>query len=499
MLKNSRVIVKGLSFSYIYIFVYLFTGVLTTPLLLHHFDADYFALLMIIYTLITYLNNLRFGLPENLAVMLAKSSNKTYKFTLIQKTFLLLCFIILLALIIFYILDFIIGDWRILLGDVYALNLHTVLSVFYILIIFALIKIPFEVSLAVFIGFNEVYYEKIYKIVTLLANFLLVLYIVYFDKSILFFVVGAGFLDLFVVCIAFFHAFSRYEVKSVKGGQVKSSALLKDAFLFFQLSLTQTFIWGMGIFVVTHLLSLGDVTIYSLTMKIYVYILYAFVIVNSVIAPVYGKYFADDNWQEIKKVFFALLFLLPIIGGVIWMGTLFFFKDIMTLWTGSKNFYIGPWFVLFMGAFFYLTGFVNTYVTLLYSIGKIKSIVFLKWKEVFISFFLIMALTYLAGLVGVALGLMIATFYISIRLLPNIIMSVTENKIIFDFSMHIKHFIYVLVPNVFFAFIVNFSTDNIFIKTLLFSLTFCVYIFFSWKFIPSNQQKYILSKIKKGL
>ena len=137
--------------------------------------------------------------------------------------------------------------------------------------------------------------------------------------------------------------------------------------LFFQLSLTQTLIWGVGIFLVSHILSLEYVTIYSLNMKIYIYILYAYIIVNTVIAPLYGRYFADNSWKDIERIFNLMLLLLPFLGGFIWIGTLYFMSDIIALWTGSQEFYIGSLFVLLMGSFFYFTGYVNSYITLLYS------------------------------------------------------------------------------------------------------------------------------------
>ena len=173
MSSNKNTFLKAISFSYLYIAVYLVTGILTTPMLLSHFQPDYFALLMLIYAIITYLNNIRFGLPESLAAMLAKNKDKYLQIFMVRKTFFLLLFFMFIALSLLFVTELFIGDWRIILGDVYMLNKEEVISVFYIFIIFALLKVPLDISLSVFIGFHEVYLEKIYRIINPLVNFAL--------------------------------------------------------------------------------------------------------------------------------------------------------------------------------------------------------------------------------------------------------------------------------------------------------------------------------------
>ena len=69
-------------------------------------------------------------------------------------------------------------------------------------------------SLSVFIGYHEVYLEKIYKILNLLCNFSLILFVIYTDKNIIFFALWAGILDLFVTLLSFLHAIIKYKLLS---------------------------------------------------------------------------------------------------------------------------------------------------------------------------------------------------------------------------------------------------------------------------------------------
>lgn len=498
MPRSKTTFIKGISFSYLYIVIYLITGILTTPLLLNHFGAEYFALLMLIYAIITYLNNIRFGLPESMAALLAQSKDKLYNIFLVKKIFILLLLITLVVLGLFLAVSIFIDDWRILLGDLDTLDKERVVNIFYIFIIFALIKVPLDISLYTFVGFHEVYLEKIYKIINPLVNFTLVIFVVHTNQNILFFAFWAGLLDFMVSLISFIHVISRYKIFANKNilNTITSKKLLKNGMLFFQLSLTQSIIWGVGIFFVSHILSLTHVTIYSLTMKVYIYIFYTFIIINSVIAPLYGKYFSNNNWIAIREIFNILLLILPFIGGGIWITTLFFMSDIIILWTGSNEFYIGHSFVFFLGIFFYFTGYINSYITLLYSIGKIKLILLIRWKEVFVNLLITLIATYLFGLVGVAMGMAFAITVISVRYIPKCILSFTNNEIKINFKTQKKHFYLILAPSIFITVIIILSTNIFVIKFLCFICISMLYIWTSWRILESKDKDYILALLK---
>ena len=115
---------------------------------------------MLVYTIITYLNNVRFGIPESLSVILAKTKNKRLTTNLIVKSFLILIVIVIVTLVVMFLIESLIGDWRVILGDVYEFDKDIVLNLFYILVLFALLKIPLDISLNIFVGYHEVYIEK---------------------------------------------------------------------------------------------------------------------------------------------------------------------------------------------------------------------------------------------------------------------------------------------------------------------------------------------------
>lgn len=502
MSNYKKIFIKGFFFSYLYIVVYLVIGLLSTPFLLSYFKADYFALLMLVYAIILYLNNISFGLPESLSSILARSNDTLFKVNLIKKYFLLLFCFVIFTVFLFSCIDFIIDDWRLILGDVYSLNKETVLYVFFILVFFALLKIPFDLSLSIFIGMNDVYLEKIYKTIMVLANFILILFVIKHEVNIINFALSAGIIDLLVSIFAFIHMILKYDVlNNTKKENTNLIEIIKNGSIFFQLSITHTIIWGIGIFFVSHMLSLHEVTIYSLTMKIYIYIYYAFIIVNSIIAPLYGRFYAEDNWNKIKDIFNIMILFFPFLGGLIWIGTLYFMKDVIELWTGAKDFYIGDFFVFFMGGFFYFTGYINSYITLLYSIGKIKNTINIRWKEVILNILITFISIYFLGLLGAGIGIFCAIFFVSFRYYPKYVILNTENKINLDFTMHKKHFLYALFPNIILVFFVNNLTNSFEVKIIFFLISFFSYFLITFYILEFKYKNYLINlfNLKKSV
>jgi O-antigen/teichoic acid export membrane protein len=452
-------------------------------MLLKHFGQDYFSLLMLVYAIITYINNIKLGIPESLAMLVAKQRNTELSKLKIKKSFLILIAAVCIALSIIFLVNALITDWRIILGDVYQLEKDSVLDVLYVLVGFALIRIPLDLSLSVYIGFHDVYLEKIYRSINLIVNFLLVLFVVQNNHNIIFFVWSAAIADLLVSIASFVHALFKYKIyKSIRHSvNFRTTRLLSSGVHFFQLNLTQTIVWGAGIFLVSHLLSLESVAIYSLTMKIYVFIFYAFTIINTVIAPLYGRCIVNNDYQLINRVFNISILLLPFIGGAIWIVTIVFMEDIILLWTSSDHFFIGNYFILFMGLFFYTAGYIYSYITLIYSLGKVSNILFIRWAEVLFGLFLSFVLVKYIGVLGIAIGLASASLLISMQYMPTHIRK--EAYINLDFSSHKKHFFVVLLPSVIAALILVEFYDSIWEKIIAIVILLAFYSGTSWKLL----------------
>jgi 3-hydroxyacyl-[acyl-carrier-protein] dehydratase len=43
----------------------------------------------------------------------------------------------------------------------------------------------------------------------------------------------------------------------------------------------------------------------------------------------------------LEKILYVKLLIQPFLGGLIWITTLYFMNDVINIWTGSKNFFIG--------------------------------------------------------------------------------------------------------------------------------------------------------------
>ena len=492
---HRKLFIKSVIFSYINVFLYLFIGILITPILLEYFGQDYFSFLMLVYAIITYINNIKLGLPESLAMLVAKQSITELRRFKIKKSFLILVVIVSFTVSIIFLASTLITDWRVILGNVYQLEKDSILEVLYVLVAFALIRIPLDLSLSVYIGFHDVYLEKIYRSINLIINFLLVLFVVQNNYNIIFFAWSVAIADLLVSIASFMHAFFKYKIYRSARHPVKFStkSLLSSGVHFFQLNITQTMVWSTGIFFVSHLLSLESVTIYSLTMKIYVFIFYGFIIINTVIAPLYGKYIANNDYQLINKVINISILVLPFIGGVIWIMTIVFMEHIVSLWTSSDHFFIGNYFIFFMGLFFYTAGYVYSYITLMYSLGKASSILSIRWTEVLFGFFLSFILVYYIGVTGIAIGLAFSSLLISMQYMP--IKIRREVYINLDFSSHKKHFFVVLLPSIIAALMIVEFYDSIWEKIIAIVILLAFYSGTSWMLLGTEIREDITSHL----
>ncbi len=487
--------ITGATFSYIHVFLYFFTGLLVTPVLLGHFGQDYFSLLMLIYAIIAYINNIKLGLPESLAMLVAKQSNTELSKFQIKKSFLILTIVACLALSIIFLIGTLITDWRVILGGVYQLEKDIVLEVLYVLVAFSLIRIPLDLSLSVYVGFHDVYLEKIYRSINLIVNLLLVLFVVQNNHNIIFFAWSAAIADLLVSLVSFVHALFKYKIyrSAWHSANFRTTRLLRSGIHFFQLNITQAIVLGSGIFLVSHLLSLESVATYSLTMKVYAFIFYAFTIINTVVAPLYGKCIANNDHQVINKVFNVSILLLPFVGGVIWIVTIVFMRPVILLWTSSEHFFIGNYFVVFMGLFLYTAGYIYSYITLIYSFGKVSSILSIRWVEVLFGFFLSFILVHYIGVSGIAIGLSSASLLISMRYMPIHVRKVASINL--DFSTHKKHFFVVLLPSIIAALIIVEFYDSIWEGIIASVILLAFYSVASWKQLGLEDRRGIIKHL----
>ena len=82
--------------------------------------------------------------------------------------------------------------------------------------------------------------------------------------------------------------------------------------------------------------------------------------------PLLGKEYGHNNIDWVSKIYSSFLVLMIFIGGATWIGSITFFRDVITLWTSSSNF-AGLFVVIALGGYSYLLsmsvlnfGIVNT-------------------------------------------------------------------------------------------------------------------------------------------
>jgi len=84
--------------------------------------------------------------------------------------------------------------------------------------------------------------------------------------------------------------------------------------------------------------------------------------VNSAIFPMYGKAVGLKQWDWIQRTYGKSTQLLPIMGGLIWIGSIAFLKEIIYIWVGTKA-YSGILVVFALGGYGYLLSMVHLHLS----------------------------------------------------------------------------------------------------------------------------------------
>ena len=85
-MRYKRISIKNTFYSSIYLLTYIVVGIILTPAMLDYFDKEYFVFIMLVHTLNVYVLNIKLGIPEFLAISIAKQKDEVLKRVRIKKS-----------------------------------------------------------------------------------------------------------------------------------------------------------------------------------------------------------------------------------------------------------------------------------------------------------------------------------------------------------------------------------------------------------------------------
>ena len=487
-MRYKPVFIKNTFYSSIHLLTYIVVGIILTPVMLDYFDKEYFVFIMLVHTLSLYVGSIKLGIPEFLAISIAKQKDDVLKRVMIKKSFLIITFLAF-CLLVFLALSLLVFDWGRVLSLSEQSNRNILLEVLYVLIFFALVRAPLELVFSVYIGFHDIYLEKAYQSLSLILNLLLVFYIVENNHSIVFYAWTTGILELLLCFVGFLHALLKYKLSIFENILIKKKQyqlILKGGIGFFQLHMTQILIWSSGLYLINFMLAIDVVASYVVIIKAYTLFLSLYVLLGTLISPMYGKLIISNHFNLIEDLGHISLIVMQIIGGGIWIVSTIFMEDIILLWLSSGEFYIGDGFIFFMNLFFYMLGFVYSYITAIICLGFADKIIKIRWTEYSFGLFISIVCIYFFGVIGIPIALSIACLAISIRLMPGIL---AIEGLRFEIKYNVWYLITGLPLIIVFSLFAKYYFESILIKAFIAMTLIMFHTYMLWYMSTSSSKK----------
>ncbi len=471
-------------------------GIFSAPIGLKYFGIERYGALAVISTLLTYLATSQIGLPTAVNVLASKAVDRLEQLRVIIKAFILCS-----GIVIFVAAGFLIytgtSEWLDIIGKV-PLNIYQeVARATFVSAILFLFNLPLSIFLGGFVAAQRVHVERLYSmLVSSVIPFLGLLIAIWWKGNLVFYSSVKGVLTIIVSLISIIHLlfFNRENRAYVKKFEnlVQPSAIdefsirsiLGTSLRFFIVGLAATVVWHTDNLIISHFFGIKDVTPYAITFKLITSGFFIFSVITYPVFPMVARAYSSNEISWIKKTYEKLIFILPLLGGFIWVLAVAFARDIIYIWVGPEG-YAGLLTVFAIGGYGYACSLLATPNMIATGLNFIN--VFIGWSEAIVNIFLsIFFIKYLhMGIGGTALGTFLASFLTVSWMVPIYIRKRSQGKIILDYSIVIRNFFLVILPCLILLMVLHqLKIDSVRISLSL--LIIVIYCFVSYRILPSG-------------
>lgn len=430
----------NLGSSYAHIVFSVLMNIMYIPIALHYLGAERYGIWIVLQTFVSFLTIANFGIPTAVTNLMAQSNNYEEKGGLFLKGFKILsivCFTLLLLGILFFFGAFTYTSW--FENFTYEIRLSSI-----ILIVFFILRIPFQISNAVFISDNKVYLSKIFEFLTIFINFVSLLTLIYFKQNLIFLSIlsGASLLLLNIASFIFAAKIAKIDNIFKFENTIEALTIYKPGISLFAAGMGSLIVWNTDNIIVSRYLDYQAVSVYSTSFRLFSFSFMAFGLFFGVIIPYYGRYFSEKNWKKLQGLFNFNIILIPFIGVCVWLMGWLFAKDIIFLWLGDYKLYGGSLLYFFLGAYGLVFAYVCVMSNLLTTLNLLKGLIYLTVFEAIVNLLASITLVKLIGVEGVALGTLIGTVCVPLVFLPFLIDKNKDLEFLFPFDKFISSLVF---------------------------------------------------------
>jgi len=482
--------------------VSILVGLISVPVGLHYFGVVRYGIWAVISSVIAYLGISNLGITAAAQTLTAKASAPFEQWAVLRRSLVLLLISSAVVLgVVLGIVHFFPG-WVVVLGKIPA-DLHGEAAEAAIAVaILFLLNLPLTVFAAGFVGRQKVYWERAYASFTTVAGLLALIFTVFLLQGnlvTLALATGIARLLVSIVCASHFLFTSselRQKFDKPISEEFSSKSILTSGIRFLVIGVAATVVWSTSNLVISHFLGPEMVTPYAVTFALFNLGFSILVAVNGALWPMYGQSAGKNQWEWVQQTYNHTVHLLPIIGGLLWIGGIAFAREIMTLWAGPQA-YGGLLVVIALGGYGYTLSLVNSHATMLMALNRTKRMVVYGWLEAGANLGISVALVRVVGIGGVALGMFLGSFLTVFWLLPRDVAYQTAGKVSIHVRPIISHAIGAMFPCLAFVLLSYLFVPVAWMRVTINILIVILYLALSWRIMSPDTRNLVKNTFTK--
>jgi len=449
--SRKKTFLLGTASSYGTTVVSIVVGLISVPIGLHYFGVVRYGIWAVISSVIAYLTLSNLGITTAATTLTAKASEPSEQWTVLRRSLFLL--VISSAVVLGAVLGIahFYPGWVAVLGKI-PVDLHGEAGEAAIAVaVLFLLNLPLTVFSAGFIGRQKLYWERFYASSAAIAGLLALVLTVFLlkgDLVALGLFTGTARLLVGIACAShFLFTSSELRRKSDKpiSEEFSTNSIFTSGLRFLVIGIAFTIVWNAGNLVISHFLGAEMVTPYAVTFALFNLGFSIFVAINAALWPMYGQSAGRNQWEWVQQTYNHTVHLLPILGGLLWIGGIAFAREVISLWAGPQA-YGGLLVVIGLGGYGYTLSLVNSHGTVLSALNRIKRVVIYGWLEAGANLGISLALVRVFGIGGVALGMFLGALLTVFLLLPRDVAYQTAGKVRMHIRPVISHAIGAMLP-----------------------------------------------------
>ncbi|MCR1949354.1 hypothetical protein NSA25_16090 [Erysipelatoclostridium ramosum] len=286
-----------------------------------------------------------------------------------------------------------------------------IILLIFILSINTLMQYMFSVTNKLFLQADQkLYLVNIISTFSVLGNVILTVISIHINPNVLFVYLSSSI--IYIIQPIIYSCYMKKTYKLIYKPHLENNIIPNTKSGFSQ-NLAHFINMNTDIIVITVLTSLSEVSVYSVYMLAFTALRSLISTITNSYQSVLGKYIAKNDLSNLKKIFEKFEVNIWVISIVLFSTCLQLINPFITLYTNGINDvnYIRPIFALLMilAQFMYCSR--ESYRMLILAAGKFKETNFGSYMEAFLNISISIILVFKLGLVGVAIGTLIAILY----------------------------------------------------------------------------------------